>query len=289
MPSPRDRRERDLHKERIANSLRADLKPSRRAPSRTRGAKVSQQRKPEVVETTPKRPWLLRWFLRLFWSGLAAGVAALVFLIVLYTQQPPVAELREVKLSQPLQILSSDGQLISQIGTIKRDPVEYQDIPSHLVYALLAAEDSRFFEHFGVDILGLARAVKELLLFEQRQSGGSTITMQVARNYYLTRKQTLWRKLNEILLALKIERELSKEEILELYVNKIFLRLSLLWLCRRRALLLQQRPSRARSSAAQYARRLAQSALGAQSSREPAARARAPRLDPAAHGRIGVR
>ena len=224
MPSPRDRRERDLHKERIANSLRADLKPSRRAPSRTRGGtKASQQRKPEVVATAPKRPWLLRWFLRLFWSGLAAGVAALAFLIVLYTQQPPVAELREVKLSQPLQILSSDGQLISQIGTIKRDPVKYQDIPSHLVYALLAAEDSRFFEHFGVDILGLARAVKELLLFEQRQSGGSTITMQVARNYYLTRKQTLWRKLNEILLALKIERELSKEEILELYVNKIFL------------------------------------------------------------------
>ena len=228
MPSSRDRRQRDLHKERIANSLRADLKPSRqpsrRAPSsRTRGAKAAQQRAPEVSAVEPERSWFWRWLRRLFWGGLATGFALLTFLIVLYTQQPPVAELREVKLSQPLQILSDDGHLISQIGTIKRKPIEYRDIPSHLVYALLAAEDSRFFEHFGVDMLGLARAVKELLLFEQRQSGGSTITMQVARNYYLTRKQTLWRKLNEILLALKIERALSKEEILELYVNKIFL------------------------------------------------------------------
>ena len=221
MPSPRDRQQRDLHKERIADSLRADLKPSRRPPSRARSAKAPVARAPEALVV--EQSWLRRWFLRLFWSGAAASTAVLAFLLVLYAQQPPVAELREVRLSQPLQILSSDGKLISQIGTIKRQPIDYQEIPSHLIYALLAAEDSRFFDHFGVDILGLARAVKELLLFEQRQSGGSTITMQVARNYYLTRKQTLWRKLNEILLALKIERALSKEEILELYVNKIFL------------------------------------------------------------------
>ena len=221
MPSPSDRQQRDLHKERIADSLRADLKPSRRPPSRDRSAKAPAVRAPETL--TVEQSWLRRWFLRIFWSGVAASIAVLAFLLVLYSQQPPVAELREVRLSQPLQILSSDGKLISQIGTIKRQPIDYQEIPSHLIYALLAAEDSRFFDHFGVDILGLARAVKELLLFEQRQSGGSTITMQVARNYYLTRKQTLWRKLNEILLALKIERALSKEEILELYVNKIFL------------------------------------------------------------------
>ena len=229
MSKHRDRAERELRVERIAEALRADIKldvkPKTSAQAkRTQAPSASPAQAEPMISSDDEpisKPWL--WFRRLFAAGVAAGVLALVLLIGLYWSQPPVAELREVRLSQPLQILSKDGSLISQIGTVKRQPLQYEQIPEHLVYALLAAEDSRFFEHFGIDFMGLARAVKELLLFEERQSGGSTITMQVARNYYLTRKQTLWRKLNEILLALKIERALSKEEILELYANKIFL------------------------------------------------------------------
>ena len=223
MPDRRDRYERELQKDLIVQSLQADLGKPRSPRKKPDKAKGPQAAKKIILEDEQSPSFFWRWFKRLFAIGTVAAIALAVFLVVLYGKQPPVSELRDVRLSQPLQILSQDGQLIAQIGTIKRQPIEYQQIPQHLVYALLAAEDSRFFEHFGIDILGLARAVKELLLFSERQSGGSTITMQVARNYYLTREQTIWRKLNEILLALKIERALSKEEILELYVNKIFL------------------------------------------------------------------
>ena len=147
----------------------------------------------------------------------------LAFIGVLYFTQPAVEELRTLHLSQPLQILTQEGKRIAQIGNFKRSPLTWEEIPPDFVSAILAAEDQRFFSHFGVDIYSLARAVRELILRAPRQSGASTITMQVARNYYLSRERTLWRKLNEILLALKIERVLSKQEIFELYVNKIFL------------------------------------------------------------------
>ena len=136
---------------------------------------------------------------------------------------PDVEQLRDIRLQTPLRIYSSDNKLIAEYGEKRRTPITYAQIPQQFVNAILAAEDSRFYQHMGVDIKGLARAAYQLLSTGRIQTGGSTITMQVAKNYFLTRERTFIRKFSEILLALQIEQELSKEEILELYINKIYL------------------------------------------------------------------
>ncbi|MBB4820128.1 penicillin-binding protein 1A [Pseudomonas alcaligenes] len=118
---------------------------------------------------------------------------------------------------------SSDGKLIAEFGEMRRAPIRFADIPPEFIQALLAAEDDNFANHYGVDLTSLVRAATQLLKSGHIQSGGSTITMQVAKNYFLTSERSFSRKINEILLALQIERELSKDEILELYVNKIYL------------------------------------------------------------------
>lgn len=157
-------------------------------------------------------------------TGGALGVMIIASSILyLAPQLPPVEALREVKLQTPLRIYSSDGFLISEFGEKRRQPVLYGQIPPMFIKALLSAEDQRFYDHHGVDLKGLTRAVVELITTGEKQTGGSTITMQVARNFFLTRKQTFMRKFNEILLALQIERSLEKSEILTLYVNKIYL------------------------------------------------------------------
>ena len=154
----------------------------------------------------------------------AAGVWWLAGLYLYLSPKLPEAEaLTDIKLQTPLRIVSSDGQLIGQFGEQKRIPARYEDLPQSFTDALLAAEDDGFFEPSGIDFLGLARAISELLATGSKQSGGSTITMQVARNFFLTLDQTFIRKFTEILLALEIEQRLSKEEILELYVNRVFL------------------------------------------------------------------
>lgn len=136
---------------------------------------------------------------------------------------PEVSTLRDVKFQTPLRIYSADEKLIAEYGEKKRTPITYDQIPPQFVNALLAAEDSRFFEHMGIDIKGLTRAAVQLATTGRIKSGGSTITMQLAKNFFLTRERTFTRKFREILLALRIEQELSKEEIFELYVNKIYL------------------------------------------------------------------
>ena len=136
---------------------------------------------------------------------------------------PSVESLRDVRLQTPLRIYSYDGELIGEIGEKRRTPVKHQNIPQQYIDALLSAEDARFYYHNGVSIRGLLRASSQLLMSGGIQGGGSTITMQVARNYFLSFRQEFRRKFNEILLALRIERELTKDEILELYVNVIFL------------------------------------------------------------------
>ncbi len=138
-------------------------------------------------------------------------------------QLPPAEALREVRLQTPLRVLSADGLLIAEFGEKRRQPVAIGDVPQRMIDAFLAAEDDRFYSHPGVDWMAIARAALELVQTGQKKQGGSTITMQVARNFFLTRDKTYERKLKEIVLALKIERELSKDEILELYLNKIFL------------------------------------------------------------------
>jgi penicillin-binding protein 1A len=136
---------------------------------------------------------------------------------------PSTASIRELKLEEPLRIYTGDGKLVGEFGSERRAPLDYADFPKPIIQAFLAAEDDRFFEHPGVDWQGLVRAAWVLLSTGDKSQGGSTITMQLARNVFLTSERTYTRKAREILLALQIERDMSKEEILELYLNKIFL------------------------------------------------------------------
>jgi len=163
---------------------------------------------------------LIRYVLVLACAG-AWWLAGLY--LYLSPRLPEESALRNITLQTPLQVLSRDGALIGQFGEQKRKPLKFEQIPQGFIDALLAAEDDGFFEHGGIEPLSLARAVSELLLTGRKGSGGSTITMQVARNYFLTLDQTFIRKFTEILLALQIEARLSKEEIFELYVNRVFL------------------------------------------------------------------
>lgn len=136
---------------------------------------------------------------------------------------PEAEALRNVQLQIPLSVYSRDGRLVAQFGERQRTPVSYDAIPDRLVQALLAAEDDRFFEHPGFDYQGMLRAgINFLVTAGGRGQGGSTITQQVARMYFLTRERTFVRKFKELILATRIEREFSKQEILELYFNTYF-------------------------------------------------------------------
>ncbi len=170
----------------------------------------------------PRRPWQLALIgvFGLFVSGvLLAAVVALVFVPTL----PDVQSLGDSPLKVPLRVYSAEGALIGEFGDEKRIPVTVADVPDLLIKAILAAEDHSFYYHQGVDFFGIARAALSNLRTGRTGEGASTITMQVARNYFLSPEKTYTRKLKEILLAFKIERDLSKEQILELYLNKIFL------------------------------------------------------------------
>ena len=136
---------------------------------------------------------------------------------------PSTSEIKTAKLEMPLQIYSRDDKLIGQYGNRLSLPITFEDIPENLTHAFLAAEDASFFQHSGISIKGLGRAVTEAVTDDNSQTGGSTITMQVAKNYFLSSERTLNRKLTELFLARKIEDELSKNDILTLYVNKIYL------------------------------------------------------------------
>lgn len=165
-----------------------------------------------------------RLFAWLFVTGLSLStIVASGFYLYLRPGLPPVDQLLDIKLQTPLRVYSADNRLIAEFGEKRRAPVTIEQIPTIQLHAFMAAEDARFYEHFGVDFKGLLRAAIELVSTGEIQSGGSTITMQVAKNYFLSRDRTFIRKFNEILLALQIERELSKERILELYLNKIYL------------------------------------------------------------------
>jgi len=176
---------------------------------------------PEKPPRRPRRRWL--WGVALLLFLLLPGAVVGWYALTIYPTLPDAAELKEVRYQVPLRILTRDGKLISEIGTQKRIPLRYDQIPERMTQAIIAAEDENFFSHPGIDPKGLARALYQLITTGHKKSGGSTITMQVARNFFLSRKKTFLRKLNEIVLALKIEHQLSKPEILALYLNKIFL------------------------------------------------------------------
>jgi len=151
------------------------------------------------------------------------GYAALCTFVYLAPALPGVETLRDVRLQVPLRVYSRDGRIIAQIGEYRRIPVSYEDIPERVQQAFLAAEDDRFFSHHGVDYAGLMRATLINLVAGQPSQGGGTITMQLARNMFLTPERRFDRKLKEIFLSFRIEREFTKPEILTLYLNKIFL------------------------------------------------------------------
>jgi len=136
---------------------------------------------------------------------------------------PEIETLKDVKLKLPLRVYARDGALMAEFGEERRTPIRYSNVPDLMIKAFLAAEDDRFFSHPGVDYQGILRAALHLIKTGEKGQGGSTITMQVARNFFLSREKTYLRKINEIFLSLKIERELSKEDILELYLNVIYL------------------------------------------------------------------
>jgi penicillin-binding protein 1A len=164
-------------------------------------------------------PRVLSFFTSIALSGFILIALGYVYL---ESQLPDVSELKNIQLQVPLDVYTSDGKLIGEFGPIRRAPVSFNQIPPLLVSALIATEDQRYYEHSGVDFRGLARAIVNLMLTGTKSEGASTITMQVARNFYLTRQKTFTRKFEEMLLALKIDRELSKDKILELYLNKIY-------------------------------------------------------------------
>lgn len=167
---------------------------------------------------------LLRKLFKLFIAlSFLSVVTAAVIYYFLAPKLPDTNTLKQTQLQIPLRIFSSEGQLMAEFGEKRRIPVEYHEIPPQMVEAFLAAEDDRFYQHPGVDYQGIIRAVYSLLVTGEKTQGGSTITMQVARNFFLSSEKTYLRKLNEIILALEMEQVLSKEDILTLYMNKIYL------------------------------------------------------------------
>ncbi|QDQ39128.1 penicillin-binding protein 1A [Legionella geestiana] len=168
---------------------------------------------------------IARFWRRGLWTLISLSFVLVVCASILYlyleSQLPNVDSLKSVQMQVPLRIYTKDGLLMQEYGEERRIPVTFDEIPPTLVNALLATEDQRFFDHSGVDVMGLGRAAVHMLQTGTKGQGGSTITMQVARNFFLSRKKTFLRKFNEILLAMKIDRELSKEKILELYLNKV--------------------------------------------------------------------
>ncbi|HNI06452.1 MAG TPA: penicillin-binding protein 1A [Thiobacillaceae bacterium] len=155
--------------------------------------------------------------------AIASMAVATLAAAMIYPNLPSLETLKDYRPKQPLRIYTEDGALIGEFGEERRAVVRLKDTPKHLRQAILAAEDERFYQHGGVDTLGIFRAAISNVLSGGAKEGASTITMQVARNFFLSSEKTLTRKLNEALLAIKIEHTLSKDEILELYVNQIFL------------------------------------------------------------------
>ena len=163
---------------------------------------------------------ILSW---LFVAGSMVLIAGVFYIYaVLVPELPSIEHLEDAQLQVPLRVYDRNEVLLAEFGEHRRTPVKFEEIPGNLISALVSVEDDQFWEHFGVDPLALAAAGYELVTTGNKTRGGSTLTMQVARNFFLSPEKTYTRKLNEILLALKIESELSKEKILELYFNQIY-------------------------------------------------------------------
>ncbi|TAL70230.1 MAG: penicillin-binding protein 1A [Burkholderiaceae bacterium] len=195
-------------------------------PSRSESEQAP--RSPKVTES--RRPSGGRWLWRLAYAGAGLAVAGVLSLLMLiavalafaYPNLPDIGTLSDYSPKLPLRVFTSDGVLIGEYGEQRRNLVPFKDIPAIMKEAVLSAEDARFYQHGGVDYIGIVRAAMADLGHAKSQ-GASTITMQVARNVYLSAEKTYTRKIYEILLSFKLEHELTKDQILEIYMNQIFL------------------------------------------------------------------
>ena len=189
----------------------------RRVPARVQS--------PPRVSVTPLKWLRFLAFPLVLLAGLAAAGACLAGLVIAlaYPNLPSLEVLTDYQPKIPLRVYTAEGALIGEFGEERRQLVAIKDVPAQVKQAILAAEDERFYQHAGIDYLGVARAAYANLTQGGKRQGASTITMQVARNFFLSSEKTLTRKLYEALLAFKIENNLSKDQILELYVNQIYL------------------------------------------------------------------
>ncbi len=206
--------------------------PTRPPATRRAGGGDGRKSAAKVAKRPPsggrrRKPWgpfqVIGWFSRIVAAPLAIpldlavlglfGVA--VVLSVMVEDLPDVDALLEVKFEEPLRIYTEQGSLMAEFGVQRRRAVEFEEIPPDLINAFITAEDNRFFEHIGFDLIGLIRAAYAVVQSGSASQGGSTITMQVVRNFYLTPEKTVKRKISEILLALRVENALTKEEIME--------------------------------------------------------------------------
>ena len=168
-------------------------------------------------------PWFFRSLIVVS-NLVVAGAATLVIVVLLLLPGlPNIETIRTLELKVPLRVYSSDGLLMGEYGSERRIPVRINDAPPALIAAVLSAEDDRYYEHVGIDYRGILRAIYVNIQSGAKAQGASTITMQVTRNFFLSKERTYIRKANEALLALRLEQLLTKDEILELYLNKIFL------------------------------------------------------------------
>ena len=154
---------------------------------------------------------------------LIGGVAGVIGAYYYVEPGLPEAEtIQDIPLQVPLRIYSRDGYLISEIGSRRRVLISYDEVPEHVVNAFVAAEDRRFWEHPGIDYIGILRALFQLITTGEVEAGGSTLTQQLARDYFLNLDRTSERKFKEISLAVRLEKEFTKEQIMELFLNKMF-------------------------------------------------------------------
>jgi len=210
-------------------------KPATALPSRVKPVKAKRA---ATRSTGPKKPgwtdgwprWaritlqVAKWAALSMLAMLAVGVATLALLFYVWDDDTPIKSKADYVKTAKLttRVISADGELLGEIYEERRTLVEYQDIPPHVVNAFLAAEDADFFKHGGLDYLGMARALWKDVLSGKKKQGASTITQQVAKTFYLTRERSLKRKIKEIQLARRLERALSKQDILFLYLNQIY-------------------------------------------------------------------
>ena len=155
-------------------------------------------------------------------AGAAISLGLVIFSVAYY-QLPAIDALTQYRPKVPLRVYTADGDLIGEFGEERRDYVPFEEIPRHVKLAILAAEDNGFYEHSGIEFMGIARAAISNIITGRRGQGGSTITMQVARNFFLSSERSYTRKLYEVAMAFKIEQNLSKDKIFEVYANQIFL------------------------------------------------------------------